>query len=169
MNNPVCWMLHVKDPFLLSGKSSPCSFGSVFPFLLRTFLHNNNSQAIIIVIKFVKCIVKYITYWFKKLKNPWIFWLGSFKPNCNHCYTSVLCRQLTRVRRTRSRWWAWMSLYRTRAASTSWLAWPCTPALPTAATTTASYATDSVTPTPAKTNGGLPSSTEYLHLGRMYN
>ena len=31
---PVCGMGHIKVPLLLIGKSSPCSGGSMFPFLL---------------------------------------------------------------------------------------------------------------------------------------
>ena len=28
---PVCWMVHIKDPLLLTEKSSPCSGGSGIP------------------------------------------------------------------------------------------------------------------------------------------
>ena len=34
MYYPVCWMMHLNDPLLLLGKSSPCSGCSAFSFLL---------------------------------------------------------------------------------------------------------------------------------------
>ena len=33
---PVCWMMHIKEPLLLIGKSSPCIGGSAFPLSLSS-------------------------------------------------------------------------------------------------------------------------------------
>ena len=42
---PVCGMVHIKEPLLLIGKSSPCG-GSGFPFLTIRIVLNHMSDAI---------------------------------------------------------------------------------------------------------------------------
>ena len=49
---PVFGMMHIKEPLLLFGKSSPCSGSSWFPLSLRGPL------PYVRYIKYVKCMVK---------------------------------------------------------------------------------------------------------------
>ena len=55
---PLCGMVHVKEPLLLIGKSSPCSGGSGFPLSLPDAPIPYVQNHITIKIKYVECIVK---------------------------------------------------------------------------------------------------------------
>ena len=53
---PVCGMVHIKEPLLLIGNSSPCG-GSGFPLVISMVLYHM-SRRHITVTKCVECVVK---------------------------------------------------------------------------------------------------------------